>query len=268
MNEAAVRRDLVRYSHAMHAAGFVANHDGNLSARVADDRIVCTPTRFSKAAVERDSLVVTDGSGRKVAGRFRPFSELSLHCAVYRARGDVRAVVHAHPPLATAFGVAGRPLPHPFLPEAVVSLGAEIPTVPLAAPGPAAVEALKPFARRCDAVLIAGNGVLSWGPDLETAWLRLELVEHLCRIAHAALPLGGPQPLPADMVAALVAKRRKGGLAAPEEGRPPPGPLPGAAAGDDPAARATRRALAGVPGADPALAARLAAEIAASLEGA
>lgn len=267
MNEAAVRRDLVRYSHAMHAAGFVANHDGNLSARIADDRIVCTPTSFSKADVARDDLVVTDAEGRKVAGRCRPFSELALHCAVYRARPRARAVVHAHPPLATAFGVSGRSLPHPFLPEAVVSLGAEIPTVPLAAPGAAAVEALKPFIRRCDAVLIAGNGVLAWGPNLETAWLRLELVEHLCRIAHAALPLGGPAPLPAGMVARLVEKRRKGGLAAPEEGlaalgsaaATPPAP------GGDPAARATQKALAGMPNADPALAAQLAAEIARAL---
>ncbi len=264
MNEAAVRRDLVRYSHAMHAAGFVANHDGNLSARIADDRIVCTPTSFSKADVERDTLVVTDATGRKVAGRNRPFSEMSLHCAVYRKRREVRAVVHAHPPLATAFGVAGRPLPHPFLPEAVVSLGAEIPTVPLAAPGADAVEALSPFIRRCDAVLIAGNGVLAWGPDLETAWLRLELVEHICRIAHAALPLGGPAALPAEMVAALVAKRRKGGLAAPEEGLAPLGRSAATppAVGDDPAARATQRALAGIPNADPRLAAQLAAEIA------
>lgn len=263
--EAAVRRDLVRYSHAMHAAGFVANHDGNLSARVADDRVVCTPTSFGKAEVTPDSLVVVDREGRRVAGRFRPFSEIDLHAAVYRARPDVRAVAHAHPPFATAFGVSGAPVPHPFLPEAVVSLGAELPTVPLAAPGAAAVEALRPFVRRCDAVLIAGNGVLTWGPDLQTAWLRLELVEHICRIAHAAAPLGGPQRLPGPMVASLLGKRRKGGLAAPEEGAPSGGAPSEAADGADPAARATARALAGIPNADPALAARLAAEIARAL---
>lgn len=264
MSETAVRRDLVRYSHAMHAAGFVANHDGNLSARIGDDRIVCTPTSFSKADVERDTLVVTDADGRKVAGRYRPFSELALHCAVYRARPEVQAVVHAHPPMATAFGASSRPVPHPFLPEAVVSLGAEIPTVPLTAPGPAAVEALEPFVRRCDAVLIAGNGALAWGPDLETAWLRLELVEHICRIAHAALPLGGPARLPTDMVEGLVQKRRKGGLAAPEEGQAAPGQRAATppAGQTDPAARATVRALAGIPNADPRLAAQLAAEIA------
>lgn len=262
MSEARLRRELVRYSRATHAAGWVANHDGNLSARVGDDRFVCTPTSYSKADVDADSLVVVGADGRKIAGRERPFSELDLHLEVYRARPDAHAVVHAHPPYATAFGVSGRPLPHPFLPEAVVSLGADIPTVPLAAPGEAAVAALRPLVRRGDAVLIAGNGALTWGPDIETAWLRMELVEHLCRIAHAAIPLGGPARLPAEMIANLVAKRRKAGLAAPEEGQSPAKPAPPA---DDPAGRAAARALQGIPAADPALAARLAAEIAAAL---
>lgn len=265
MSEASLRRDLVRYSRATHAAGWVANHDGNLSVRVGDDRFVCTPTSYSKADVDADALVVVGADGRKIAGRERPFSELDLHLAVYRARPDAHAVVHAHPPYATAFGVSGRPLPHPFLPEAVVSLGAELPTVPLAAPGEAAVAALRPFVRRCDAVLIAGNGALTWGPDLETAYLRMELVEHLCRIAHAAAALGGPARLPAEMVASLVGKRRKGGLAAPEEGQPAAAPSAPAPATEDPASRAAARALQGIPAADPALAARLAAEIAAAL---
>lgn len=266
MNEAAARRDLVRYSRAMHAAGWVANHDGNLSARVAPDRIVCTPTSFSKADVGIEDLVVVDDQGRRRAGAHRSFSELSLHRAVYAARPEVRAVVHAHPPMATAFGAAGRPVPHPFLPEAVVSLGAEIPLVPLTAPGEPAVEALRPFVRRCDAVLIAGNGALAWGPDLETAYLRLELVEHLCRIAHAALPLGGPRRLPPDLVADLVARRAKAGLAAPEEGRPAgPGPAAPAADPGSPVARAAQRAIAGIPNVDPAVATRIAAEIAARL---
>lgn len=262
MSETAIRRDLVRYSRATHAAGWVANHDGNLSARVGDDRFVCTPTSYSKADVDADALVVVGADGRQIAGRERAFGELDLHLTVYRARPEVRAVVHAHPPVATAFGVAGRPLPHPFLPEAVVSLGAEVPLVPLAAPGEAAVAALRPFVRRCDAVLVAGNGVWCWGPDLETAWLRMELVEHLCRIAHAALPFGGPASLPADLVAALVAKRAKAGLTAPEEGQSPVVSAPKA---DDAVGRAASRALAGIPAADPALAAALAAEIAAAL---
>jgi L-fuculose-phosphate aldolase len=260
MNETQARRDLVRYSHAMHTAGWVANHDGNLSVRLGADRIICTPTAFSKLDVTRDDLVLVNGEGKKIAGRCRPFSELVLHRVVYGNRHEVAAVVHAHPPYATAFGAAGRPLPHPFLPEAVVSLGPEIPTVPLTAPGAASVTALKAHVRRCDAVLIAGNGVLSWGPTLELAYLRLELVEHLAQIAHHATALGGVTQLGAEIVEPLLAKRSKAGLAAPEEGMAP-GQAP------DPVARAAAKVAAGIPNADPTKVKALAQQIAASIVG-
>lgn len=261
MNESTARRALVRYCRAMHAAGWVANHDGNLSARAAPDRIVCTPTAMSKADVALDDLIVVDPSGRKIGGRRSVFSELNLHRAVYAARPSVHAVVHAHPPNATAFGVAGRPLPHPFLPEAVVSLGAHVPTVPLASPGAAAAKALEPFLKQCDAVLIAGNGVLAWGPDLETAYLRLELVEHLCRVAATAMPLGGVKLLPSDLISELVAKRASAGLAAPGEATPAVAP-PNR---NTVAAQAAARALRAMPNVDPAIAARIAEEIAARI---
>lgn len=264
-NEATARRALVRYSRQMHAAGWVANHDGNLSARVGDDRIVCTPTSFSKLDVGIEDLVVVDAGGRKVAGTHRSFSELVLHRTVYDARPDAHAVVHAHPPHATAYGAAGKPLPHPFLPEAVVSLGADLPLVPLTAPGLPAADALRPHVRRCDAVLMAGNGVLTWGPDLTTAWLRLELVEHLARIALTAEPLGGVRRLPAEMVEALLGSRAKAGLRAPEEGRPAAIPAPAPPPAGDPVARAADRVLAGLPNVDRQLAERLAAEIAGRL---
>ena len=271
MNEAAARRALVRYSKAMYDAGWVANHDGNLSVRIHEDRFVLTPTSFSKADVEVDELVVVDAQGRKTGGRNRPFSELVLHREVYSQREEVNAVVHAHPPYASAFGVSGQDIPHPFLPEAVVSLGAHIPTVPLTAPGTAAAEALRPFVKRCDAVLIVGNGVLTWGPTLELAFLRMELTEHLARIAHLARPLGGPARLPDQLVSELVAKRRKAGLSAPQEGAPVTHPTARdssqAKTRDGIQAAAVQRALAGVPGADVELVARLAREIATEFEG-
>lgn len=249
MTEAQARRELVRYSHAMHTAGWVANHDGNLSVRF-EDRIICTPTSFSKADVTLDDLVVVDRGGKKIAGRRRAFSELLLHRTIYDRRPAVRAVVHAHCPFGTAFGASGQPVPHPFLPEAVVSLGASIPTVPLTPPGQASADALAEVVRCCDAVLIAGNGVWAWGPTLELAYLRMELVEHLCRIAHTAASLGGVQRLAPGIVEPLVAKRRKAGLAAPDEGDE----------AVDVAARASQRALAGIPGADPARVAALVRE--------
>jgi L-fuculose-phosphate aldolase len=258
MSEPALRRALVDYSVAMHVAGWVANHDGNLSARLGEGRYLATPTAMSKRDVRLDDLIIVDGVGRRLAGARRPFSEMGLHLAVYAARPDVQAVVHAHPPQSTAYGVAGQSIPHPFLPEAVVSLGAEIPLVPLTAPGAPAVEALRPVLRRCDAVLLGGNGVLAWGPTLELAFLRLELVEHLARIAVAAIPLGGVRALPAGLLADLIAKRRGAGLCAPEEATP-------SAAPTTQAQGVLGRVQAGLPGADPALVARLSAEVARAL---
>jgi L-fuculose-phosphate aldolase len=206
--EAKARGEIVRYSHALWDRGWVANHDGNVSARVGPNRVVCTPTATSKREVSDALLVVTDTGGKQLAGRRKPFGELGIHLAVYRARGDVAAVVHTHSPYATALGASGREL-HSFLPEAVVSLGTRIPLVPLAPPGAPAVTAIEPFLAANDAVLVAGNGVWSWGEDVEQAYLRAELVEHLARITHEAAAWGGPQPLPTDMIEKLLEARKK-----------------------------------------------------------
>lgn len=206
--ETKARADIVRYSVRLWERGWVANHDGNLSARVGPSRVVCTPTATSKADVTDGSLVVTDLGGKQIAGRKKPFGEYGIHLAIYRARADVGAVVHAHPPFATALCVSGRELVS-FLPEAVVSLGPRVPLVPLALPGAPAVTAIEPFFAKHDAVLVAGNGVWAWGDDVEQAFLRLELVEHLATIAHRAAAWGGPQPLPGEMIEKLLEARKK-----------------------------------------------------------
>lgn len=206
--EARTREEIVRACGYLVTRGWVANHDGNVSARVSPQRLVCTPGATHKSAIREQDLLVTDAAGRQVSGRGKTFSEYALHLAAYKARKDVGAVVHAHPPFATALGACGRELVT-FLPEAVVSLGAKVPLVPLAAPGAAAVKALEGFLAGYDAVLVAGNGVFAWGDDVEQALLRLELVEHLATIATHAQVWGGPQPLPADMITALLEARKK-----------------------------------------------------------
>jgi L-fuculose-phosphate aldolase len=228
MIDGKLRVPIVDYSRRLHARGWVANHDGNLSVRQGDGRFLCTPTSFSKAEVTPDSLVTVDAGGAVVTGRYRPASEITLHLAVYKDRPDVQAVIHAHPPHATALGAAGRGLDQPFLPEAVVSLGAQVPLVPLSAPGPASALALQPFIKLYDAVLVAGNGVFAWGSDLEQAYLRLELVEHLSRIYLLALPAGGVKPLPPALLPSLLESRRKAGLGPEARGVTAPPPPPAA----------------------------------------
>jgi L-fuculose-phosphate aldolase len=216
VNDARLRAEVADYARRLHARGWVANHDGNVTARspqgASGGRYLATPTATSKAAIDAASLLIVDESGARVSGAKKPFGELGLHLTVYRNRPDVGAVVHAHPPTATGFAVAGVPLDRPLMAEAVVSLGVGVPTVPFAAPGEAACRALAPFVATCDAVLLAGHGVLAWGADVEQAYLRLELVEHLAKIALVAHQLGGARPLPDGVLPALLEARRKSGL--------------------------------------------------------
>jgi L-fuculose-phosphate aldolase len=225
MNERLERERVVDFARRLHARGWVANHDGNLSVRLAAGRVLATPTATSKAAVTLESLLVVDDAGEKRSGPGKPFSEIGLHLTVYANRPEVRAVVHAHPPCATAIACAGSSLlERVFLAEAVVSLGPRIPTVPFAAPGKSACAALAPLVAEHDAVLLGQHGVLAWGVDVEQAYLRVELVEHLARIAIEAEKLGGVKPLPAEVVPALLEARKKAGLgvatAAPPAAKP------------------------------------------------
>jgi L-fuculose-phosphate aldolase len=210
-----LREQLIDISRALHDRGWVANHDGNVTARVARDRFLATPTATSKRLVDHANLIEVDAAGARVSGTARPFGELNLHLAVYRARDDVGAVIHAHPPHATAIACSAQnPIERPFIAEAVVSIGARIPKLPLAAPGAAAAEALAAVVADVDAALMQNHGAIAWGADLEQALLRLELVEHLSRVALLAAPAGGVVPLPDDAFAPLLAKRAKAGLGA------------------------------------------------------
>jgi L-fuculose-phosphate aldolase len=204
---------LVDYSHRIHARGWVANHDGNITARLAEDRWLATPTSVSKAAVTRESLLVVDGRGERVSGRTKVFSELALHLLVYRRRPDVRAVLHAHPPCATGLAVAGMAPQPSMLAEPVVSLGATIPLVPYAPPKTAEFTLnLLPHVDEADVCVLEHHGVMAMGPDVETAYLRMELVEHLARIQLAAIQAGALRTIPDRDVDNLLRARAQAGL--------------------------------------------------------
>ena len=201
-----VRTAIVRASRRLHEQGWVANHDGNVSVRVGKDRFVITPTAMSKLDIDEAMLVTIDGAGKVIEGTRKPPGETELHLAAYRARPDVEAVLHAHPPYATAFGVARVPLEPLPLPEAVVSLG-RVPTAPFALPKtPLATEGVARCASEANQFLLPGNGVMTLGPDLSMCLLRMELVEHVARILHLARGLGGAVALePAAMEGLLAA---------------------------------------------------------------
>jgi L-fuculose-phosphate aldolase len=208
-----LRASLVEVSRRLHQNGWVANHDGNASVRLNGGRLLITCTAISKRDVDEASLLIVDAEGKVLEGRKKPFSELELHLAAYRARPEVDAVLHAHPPFATAFGLCGMELTPIGLPEMVVSLGARVPTLPRAMPkDPVGVKQVEACAAEHDAMLLSGNGALAIGEDLTQALLRMELVEHYAKILHAARGLGPVQPLAEAEVAKLLEARKKAGL--------------------------------------------------------
>ena len=206
-----LRHQVAETAQFLHRAGWAANHDGNVTARDGN-RYIATPTATSKRLVGERDLIEVDGKGT-VQGAGKVFGEIGLHLVVYERRPDVGAVVHAHPPYATAIGCSRtNPIERPFIAEALVSLGPRIPKVPYAQPGDPAKAALAPWCELVDAVILGNHGVIAWGKDCEQALLRLELVEHLAKIAVAAQQLGGIEPLPEAAIQPLLAARAKAGI--------------------------------------------------------
>lgn len=205
-------QEIVRVSHALHARSWVANHDGNVSVRLGDGLFMVTPTAISKADAREGALAVTDAAGKVVEGDERPPSEFALHLGCYDERSDVTAIVHAHPPYATAMACAGKSITT-FLAEAVVSIGPEVPLARFALPfGAAGAAPLRELIGDHDALLLQSHGLITVGPSLELALLRMELVEHMAKIATLAQAHGGVRALPAEVLEGLIKKRRGAGL--------------------------------------------------------
>lgn len=209
-----LQRQLSRFSSTIWQKGWVANHDGNLSARLDRTHVLCTPTAVSKRLVRDDDLIVVDlFTGKQISGRSRPFSELGLHLEYYKVRDDVRAVIHAHPPETTALAAAGIEIEPRLTAESVVSLGQRIPLAPLAPPGSLeSAQQIRFLGRFFDVILLANHGSISCGEDLEQAFLRMELAEHLAGIQRKALALGDVRLVPDLWLPDLLRKRKKAGL--------------------------------------------------------
>lgn len=198
-----LRAALVAACRRLDGLGFVAATDGNLSCRLGPDRLLVTPSGRSKGELEAGDLLVTDLEGRVVEGNGRPSSELPMHLFVYRRRDDVGAVVHAHPPAASGFAVAGIDLTEPVMPEIVLTVG-PIPLARYATPSTADVpRSLEPLIDGHQAFLLESHGVLCVGRHLTEALHRMERVEHVARVDLVARLLGRPRALSEGEVLAL-----------------------------------------------------------------
>jgi L-fuculose-phosphate aldolase len=209
--ELQVRIDLVRFGQMLHAQGFVAATDGNLSVRLDSNRVMVTPTGFSKGMLQPEDMVLVDLEGKKLSGTTGPSSEIAMHLTIYRMRPDVGAVVHAHPCTATGFASAGIALDEPLCSEVVVTLGS-VPLAPYATTGTAELsESLQPFIADHNAILMANHGVVTYGADLHQAYMRMEAVEHYAKVVLAARQLGQARSLDRREVEKLTSVRARYG---------------------------------------------------------
>jgi L-fuculose-phosphate aldolase len=228
-----LRSDIVEVGRRLWARGFVASNDGNISVRIGPDRLLMTPASVSKGFMTPEMMVVTDLDGRVIEaapGR-KPSSEALMHLVAYRQRPDIGAVVHAHPPTATGFAVAGIPLDRAVLAEVVTTLG----SIPIADYGTPSTRELAdtvaPLLRAHDGVLLANHGAITLGADLFSAYYKMETIEHFARISLTARQLGREHLLSREEVERLQGLRGSYGIASPAPICPDPGP---ADAGFDP----------------------------------
>ncbi len=213
--ESALRADIVEIGRRMYTRGYTASNDGNISVRLGKDRLLMTPKSVCKGFMTPDMMCITDLEGRKLQGDRDPSSEMLMHLEVYRQRPDVQAVVHAHPPTATGFAVAGIPLDRAVLAEVVTTLGS-VPIAEYATPSTSELpEAVRQYVKAHDGMLLANHGALTVGGDLFSAYYKMETIEHFAKISLVARMLGRENLISREEVARLQELRGTYGIKAP-----------------------------------------------------
>ncbi len=207
-DEKALRELICEVGRRLWQLGMVAANDGNISVRLDEETVLCTPSGVSKGFMLPDIMAKLTVDG-EVLGDAEASSEVAMHLEAYRVRADVNAVVHAHPPLATGYAISGRPLPVNILAETVTAFR-EVPVAECATPGTQeVVTAVQPHLAKHDAILLMNHGALTLGADLEQAYFRMEILEHFAKTALAVAQLGSAQEIPPEQLEQLYALRRK-----------------------------------------------------------
>jgi L-fuculose-phosphate aldolase len=217
-SEFKLREQMCDIGRRIWIKGFCAGNEGNHSFRIAKDRFLCTPNGISKGNLKPDDLCVVDGQGKQISGKRKRTSEILLHLQIYNARTDVNAVIHSHPPHATAFAVAGVSLPTCIHPEAEVFLG-PVHTAKYVTPGDTRLgESILPFVKESNTIVLENHGVVCFHADLEQAYYQLEIVDAYARILLLAKQLGSVKALTAGEMSELIQLKSKFGLPDPRAG--------------------------------------------------
>lgn len=184
--ELSLRLEIIKVCRKLESKGLIAASDGNVSCRAGEEAILITPSGVSKADMAPDEIAKTSMQGDLLEGPIKPSSEIRMHLHVYRMRPDVSAIVHAHPPMATASTLAGFPLDSKVLPEVWLMLG-KVPVAPYATPSTDEVpKSIDPYITGSRAILLCRHGALTFGGGLMEACMRMEKLEHFARILFYA----------------------------------------------------------------------------------
>ena len=190
LNVHRLKQDICEIGRRVYNKGFAAANDGNITLRVGENEVLCTPTMHSKGFLKPDDIATIDMQGNQIAGRKKRSSEALLHLEIYRQRPDVKSVVHCHPPHATAFAVAREPIPQCVLPEVEVFLG-DIPIAKYETPGSQKfADTIIPYVKKTNVVILANHGTVSFGESVERAYWWTEILDAYCRILLLARGLG------------------------------------------------------------------------------
>lgn len=215
LSEFKLKQQMCEIGQRIWLRGYCAGNEGNHSIRVSDNRFLCTPTGKSKGDLKPDDICTVDGDGKQISGRLKRTSEFLLHAAIYRNRKDVNAVVHSHPPHATAFAISGMEIPSCIHPEAELFLG-PVKTAKYVAPGDQRLgESIEPFVKDSNTIILANHGVVCFAQDLETAYYQLEIIDAYCRILMLAKGIGSIQPLDGAQMSELLEVKKKWGFTDP-----------------------------------------------------
>ncbi len=204
-----LKENLLKTCRRLAERGFVAATDGNISVRLPDGTVLVTPSGRNKSDVEIEEFIIVGMDGKVLGGIGRPSTEFAMHSFIYKARQEARAVVHAHPPFATAFAAARIPLDGLVFPEVIVTLG-KIPLADYATPStPEVVASIEQLVKHYDAIMLANHGVITFGETLDDAYNKMEKVEHTARIAYLVRELGGAKELTRAEIERLAAVSEK-----------------------------------------------------------
>ena len=206
------KKDICQIGERIYNKGFAAANDGNITVRIGENEVLCTPTMHCKGFLKPDDIATVDMQGKQLAGRKKRSSEALLHLEIYKQRPDVKSVVHCHPPHATAFAVAREPIPQCVLPEVEVFLG-DVPITKYETPGGQGfADTVIPFVKNTNVLILANHGTVSYGENVERAYWWTEILDAYCRILLLSRSLGKVNYFTEDKERELLALKEKWGF--------------------------------------------------------